>query len=337
MLPPDQADDVTYDVPKKARPHLPEVLRANGIVDVQLVQHAMGGAAPSHGTHVTAAIVVVADESLSVFPTKPVTKNIAVPPLWSCSLADITACSVPGPLGKITVTVDDIRSITLRVGSAAAAQRIIGTFPDTVTDGTAVAPAAGRTADQSGWLRVAVVAAHGYPLTQGTALLLGRDPERFLLRTFDGQPLGHISYDRITSAETGGPGTVTSGGGFIGGGFGVDGMLVGIAAASLLNKATTRTQVQTLLRIATFDGEVTLFTDQITPDVLDAQLGPVRHAINLRNNPPPTPAVPDQAAPPVSATASGLSDELAKLADLHSAGVLTDDEFAAAKQRLLSS
>jgi hypothetical protein len=261
-----------------------------------------------------------------------VAKQIFVPPMWACRLELIRACSTPGPLGKFTVTIDELRSVTLRTGGAEGARRIIATFPETaaVRSSTEIA-AAVNTPDQSGWLRVAVVAAHGYPLTDGTALLLGRDPDRFLLRTFDGQPIGQISYDRVTSVETGGPGQVTSGGGFIGGGFGVDGMLVGVAAASLLNKVTTRTQVQTLIRVSTFDGEVTLFTDQITPDVLDAQLGPVRHAINVRTNPPPTdaPALPEQGA------AGGLGAELKKIAELHTAGVLTDAEFSAAKRRLL--
>lgn len=43
---------------------------------------------------------------------------------------------------------------------------------------------------------------------------------------------------------------------------------------------------------------------------------------------PPTPATPGRAS---------LAEELRQLSDLHRAGVLNDDEFAAAKQRLLSS
>lgn len=38
---------------------------------------------------------------------------------------------------------------------------------------------------------------------------------------------------------------------------------------------------------------------------------------------------------PAPAAASGLGDQLAKLADLHAAGALSDAEFAAAKARLL--
>ena len=42
-------------------------------------------------------------------------------------------------------------------------------------------------------------------------------------------------------------------------------------------------------------------------------------------------------AAPAPASSPDLITELKKLADLHSAGVLTDDEFAAAKARLLGS
>jgi hypothetical protein len=44
--------------------------------------------------------------------------------------------------------------------------------------------------------------------------------------------------------------------------------------------------------------------------------------------PPPAPA-------PAAATAPDLMDELSKLADLKAAGVLTDEEFSAAKAKLL--
>ena len=57
--------------------------------------------------------------------------------------------------------------------------------------------------------------------------------------------------------------------------------------------------------------------------------------------PPPQPAPPPQAAPaPAAAPASGGGSDtvsrLQELASLHASGVLTDDEFAAAKQKVLS-
>ena len=57
--------------------------------------------------------------------------------------------------------------------------------------------------------------------------------------------------------------------------------------------------------------------------------------------PPPAPApapAPAAAAPPAAAPAAGddLMAELSKLADLKAAGVLTDEEFTAAKAKLLA-
>ena len=48
-----------------------------------------------------------------------------------------------------------------------------------------------------------------------------------------------------------------------------------------------------------------------------------------------TPPVPPAPAPPPPAGGAELADQLSRLADLRSAGLLTDDEFAAAKARLL--
>ncbi|SDU73185.1 SHOCT domain-containing protein [Jiangella alkaliphila] len=49
--------------------------------------------------------------------------------------------------------------------------------------------------------------------------------------------------------------------------------------------------------------------------------------------PPPAPAAPAPA--PAAPAEDSLSDQLARLADLKAQGVLTDEEFTAAKARLL--
>jgi hypothetical protein len=49
--------------------------------------------------------------------------------------------------------------------------------------------------------------------------------------------------------------------------------------------------------------------------------------------PPPAPAAPAPAAAPVD---GGLMAELTKLAELKAAGILTDEEFSAAKAKLLA-
>ena len=67
-------------------------------------------------------------------------------------------------------------------------------------------------------------------------------------------------------------------------------------------------------------------------------------AANAQAAPPPPPAPPPAAAPtspaaPTPAPAGGgasLADQIGQLADLHAAGALTTEEFAAAKSRLLT-
>jgi hypothetical protein len=50
---------------------------------------------------------------------------------------------------------------------------------------------------------------------------------------------------------------------------------------------------------------------------------------------PPAYAPPPPAPPAAAAPSDNLPDELQRLADLKAQGILTDDEFAAAKARLL--
>ncbi|HEY7105292.1 MAG TPA: SHOCT domain-containing protein [Acidimicrobiia bacterium] len=49
--------------------------------------------------------------------------------------------------------------------------------------------------------------------------------------------------------------------------------------------------------------------------------------------PPPAPA----AAPPPAPAADDMAEQLTKLAQLHDSGVLTDDEFAASKAKVLGT
>ena len=55
--------------------------------------------------------------------------------------------------------------------------------------------------------------------------------------------------------------------------------------------------------------------------------------------PPPPQAPPPQAPPPQPAPAAGpsMADQLQQLAALHQQGMLTDEEFGAAKAKLLGS
>ena len=102
--------------------------------------------------------------------------------------------------------------------------------------------------------------------------------------------------------------------------------------APAVDKASrkTTTVVETTLHLNAGARELMMQTSQVTPQVLHARLAPVITRIEELQA-KPIPDLPTPAAAPPS-----LPDELRKLAALHEEGILSDDEFAAAKARLLS-
>lgn len=135
-----------------------------------------------------------------------------------------------------------------------------------------------------------------------------------------------VDYSEIDSIAAGGPGlqVETRGGGMFGGGFGVAGFVVGAASAALYNRLTSRTDVsiETVLRIEGAGFEVALFTPEVLPEDLDFEIAPARTRIR-------------SAARAAASSSTPMSQQLRELAELHASGVLSDDEFAAAKQKLI--
>ncbi len=89
------------------------------------------------------------------------------------------------------------------------------------------------------------------------------------------------------------------------------------------------------LAIEAYQGQVARFWSQLGVDGAGAQ---VLHA--APSIPPPAQAGPDAGvspASPASAGAPSIADQVARLARLHDDGVLTHEEFAAAKRRVLGS
>ena len=95
---------------------------------------------------------------------------------------------------------------------------------------------------------------------------------------------GPISIERLDliDIEIGGGEQVTSGGGFIGGGFGPEGAAIGMAASTLLNAVTTKAKtLPTILILTSVDGVVATST-QMNPLELKGLLAPL-FADVLRN------------------------------------------------------
>ena len=72
-----------------------------------------------------------------------------------------------------------------------------------------------------------------------------------------------------------GPGRVTSGGGYIGGGFGVAGFAEGVAMASVLNAITSKSEVVTVLQLLGSGWELHGLTSVYEPGALRVLLSPV--------------------------------------------------------------
>lgn len=80
-----------------------------------------------------------------------------------------------------------------------------------------------------------------------------------------------------------GPGKVTSGGGFIGGGFGVEGALVGIGVASLLNALNTKTDLFTFIHLETNAGDAFVHYGDAEPGALRMVLSPAFVTMRLQS------------------------------------------------------
>jgi hypothetical protein len=83
-----------------------------------------------------------------------------------------------------------------------------------------------------------------------------------------------LPFTSVHAIEIGGPGAVTTSTGVIGGGFGIEGALQGMAIATVLNALTTQTTVNTIVHIDTDHGELFLHTSQIEPGALRLALSP---------------------------------------------------------------
>lgn len=131
------------------------------------------------------------------------------------------------------------------------------------------------------------------------------------------------SYADTTNLEFSGPGAVKSGGGFIGGGFGLTNALNGMIVASVLNRLTTRTKIHTMIRYQARDIEAFFFHSLEAPDQLRIRLSGVLSRIRLDTYPGPSSAPTDRLG------------ALERLAKLRQDGIVTDEEFAEMKRQIL--
>jgi hypothetical protein len=139
-----------------------------------------------------------------------------------------------------------------------------------------------------------------------------------------------VVYEDITAIEIGGPGKRQTGGGFVGGGFGLEGAAEGMLVASALNMLTTRTKIDTVICLQTKTAELFLHSGDTAPDALRMRLSPVFTRLRQQHV-----ASTSSEGAASDGPQRNIAERLAQLADLHARGALNDYEFSAAKAKLL--
>jgi len=95
--------------------------------------------------------------------------------------------------------------------------------------------------------------------------------------------IGSCPIDSVLDVQVSGRGQYTSGGGFIGGGFGsVGSIATGMVFSHILNDLTTRTHMDTLMFIQTDRGSFYFGTEQLSPRELIIKLAPFTEAMRRR-------------------------------------------------------
>jgi hypothetical protein len=139
-----------------------------------------------------------------------------------------------------------------------------------------------------------------------------------------GWQVSRIPLSSVTNVQVGGPGLIQTGGGFIGGGFGITGALEGMAVASVLNSLTTRSRVETIVSVTAMATSFVLLHTIFSPAEVEIRLLPLTSAVNRNSQSP--------AVLPATSPATDPAMRLRQLAELRDAGLLTADEYAKARQ-----
>lgn len=134
----------------------------------------------------------------------------------------------------------------------------------------------------------------------------------------------------LTLIDFGGPGAWQRGGRMIGGGFGVLGAAEGMLIASAINRLTVRKGVLTVIRLEAGAAMSTWWQHTVhPPEQLRIDLSWLVSDVNNRERGQIEPSAGSDAV-------GGLAAQLTQLAALHDRGILSDEEFAAAKARVLA-
>jgi hypothetical protein len=135
------------------------------------------------------------------------------------------------------------------------------------------------------------------------------------------------SFEGLNGIQITGEGLYQTGGGWVGGGFGISGALKGAAFASIMNALTTRTHNDCYFRFVYSGCDATFQVLSHTPRNLEIALSGVRNWLETRN-----PVTPSSTQVVVG---SSRVEQIEKLYELFERGILSEAEYQEEKKRIL--
>lgn len=169
-------------------------------------------------------------------------------------------------------------------------------------------------------LEVVILGGAGWEGKKGCKFLLSLDQSAIYMSDLVSMQDSPLQIENLLEVDISGPGKVTSSAGVVGGGFGAEGAMKGIAVATVLNLLTTHSNTKTFIRLGFSDSEIVMLTSQIEPDAARILLSPL--FLKIKRQLPETKPVL-------------LSGELQKLHELKQSGAITDQEFDKLKTKLI--
>lgn len=170
-------------------------------------------------------------------------------------------------------------------------------------------------------LEVVILGGAGWENKKNSKFLLSMDQSNIYMSDPVLMQDTAVAIGMLSEIDISGPGKVTTSAGVVGGGFGAEGAIKGIAVATVINLLTTYSNTKTFIRLGFSDSEIVMLTSQIEPDAARILLSPLFLKINRKQ--PETKSL-------------GLSDELQKLHELKKSGAITDQEFDKLKVKLIA-
>lgn len=146
-----------------------------------------------------------------------------------------------------------------------------------------------------------------------------------------------LDYASITSLQVAGRGEVITktGGGWVGGGFGLKGAIKGAFMADMLNALTTvkHRHVETIVHLGWTSGNLAFMNTQFLPERVAQILEPVTDHLRDQATEPEASSAPARA---INQPSANFAVRIQRLQELRDKGLISEEEFTSQRARILS-